>query len=123
VFISHAGEQKRGFVAFLREEFKRSYPALKVFVDESSLEMGGNAMPAIEAALGDAFVGAAPMHGSHSPPMHQRHRWLCITVTVTLLSRWKPGVGYWGRAACSVVKLEPVQIQLQRAPRSALFSW
>jgi hypothetical protein len=61
VFISHAGEEKRGFVAFLREEFKRRYPALEVFVDEYSLKMGGSAMPAIEAALGDAFVGAPPL--------------------------------------------------------------
>jgi hypothetical protein len=60
VFISHAGQEKRGFVAFLREEFKRSHPALDVFVDEYSLKMGGSAMPAIEAALGDAFVGATP---------------------------------------------------------------
>jgi hypothetical protein len=50
-------------VAFLREEFQRSHPALEVFVDKYSLKMGGSAMPAIEAALGDAFVGAAPMHG------------------------------------------------------------
>jgi hypothetical protein len=62
VFISHAGEQKRGFVAFLRKEFNDHHAALKVFVDESSLEMGGSAMPAIEAALGDAFVGTTPMH-------------------------------------------------------------
>jgi hypothetical protein len=60
VFISHAGEEKRGFVAFLLEEFNRRYPALEVFVDEYSLKMGGSAMPAIEAALGDAFVGAPP---------------------------------------------------------------
>jgi hypothetical protein len=58
VFISHAGEHRRGFVASLREEFRRSYPALEVFVDEHSLKVEGSAMPAIEAALQDAFVGA-----------------------------------------------------------------
>jgi hypothetical protein len=63
VFISHAGEQKRGFVDFLRKEFNDRHAALEVFVDQYSLKMGGSAMPAIEAALGDAFVGTLPtMH-------------------------------------------------------------
>jgi hypothetical protein len=58
VFISHAGEQKAGFVDVLWQEFGRKYPVLKVFVDELSLQKGEGAMPAINRALGDAFVGA-----------------------------------------------------------------
>jgi hypothetical protein len=60
VFICHAGEQKRGFVAFLREAFNDRYPTLGVFMDEHSLEAGGEAMHDIEDALADAFVGVPP---------------------------------------------------------------
>jgi hypothetical protein len=65
VFISHAGEQKRGFVDFLLKEFKDLHPALEVFVDEHSLDKGGNALPAMNAALGDAFVGKLLVTSSH----------------------------------------------------------
>jgi hypothetical protein len=59
VFVSHAGEQKPGFVAFLLEKFEREYPALKgqVFVDERSLAVGGEALETIYTALQDACVG------------------------------------------------------------------
>jgi hypothetical protein len=54
------GGAEEQLCGLLLEEFKRSYPALEVFVDELSSEMGARALPAIEAALGDAFVGAMP---------------------------------------------------------------
>jgi hypothetical protein len=57
VFISHAGEQKRGFVDFLVAAFP---PPLKVFLDEYTLEAGNDAMPAIDASLKDALVGEPP---------------------------------------------------------------
>jgi hypothetical protein len=57
VFISHAGEEKRGFVDFLLADFNKRYPALTVFVDDYSLKVGGDAMSAMSAALQDAFVG------------------------------------------------------------------
>jgi hypothetical protein len=57
VFLSHAGEEKGGFVAFLHRAFKQQYPQLEVFLDELSLQGGGRAMPAIYDSLADAFVG------------------------------------------------------------------
>jgi hypothetical protein len=57
VFISHAGEQKALFVDVLHEAFRQRYPAVKVFVDERSLQGGGNAMRSIFDNLADAFVG------------------------------------------------------------------
>jgi hypothetical protein len=63
VFLSHAGEHKRGFVDFLEVEFKKRFPAVRVFLDEYTLEPAGRAMDNIHAALQDAFVGerAAPV--------------------------------------------------------------
>jgi hypothetical protein len=69
VFVSHAGGHKRGFVAFLREEFKRSHPALEVCADDYSMKIAGSATPAIEAALGDAFVGATSAHPPCKAPV------------------------------------------------------
>jgi hypothetical protein len=57
VFISHAGEQKAVFVDMLHEAFRQRYPALKVFVDERSLQGGGDAMQGIFDSLADAYVG------------------------------------------------------------------
>jgi hypothetical protein len=57
VFISHAGEQKAVFVDMLHEAFRQRYPAVKVFVDERSLQGGGDAMRGIFDNLADAFLG------------------------------------------------------------------
>jgi hypothetical protein len=58
VFISHSGKQKRGFVAQLEKAFKELHPTLKVFLDETALIPGDDALPSIHEALGDALVGA-----------------------------------------------------------------
>jgi hypothetical protein len=58
VFISHSGKQKRNFVDFLFAEFNKLHPMMNVFLDEYALKAGGDALPAIHRALGDAFVGA-----------------------------------------------------------------
>jgi hypothetical protein len=69
VFISHAGRQKRGFVDFLEAGFRRSYPALTVFVDEHALVPGEDALQSLHAKLGDADVGACmPWCGNTASP-------------------------------------------------------
>jgi hypothetical protein len=59
VFLSHAGAQKRDFVAFLLEGLENKYPPLKgkVFMDENSLRVGGAAFDTMYKALQDAVVG------------------------------------------------------------------
>jgi hypothetical protein len=57
VFISHSGEQKRGFVDFLEAEFANRYPDVKVFLDEYCLKPGDHALKEIHAAMQDAHVG------------------------------------------------------------------
>jgi hypothetical protein len=79
VFISHAGEQKRGFVDFLLDKFNELHPALKVFVDEYTLDKGGDALPAINAALGDAFVGKLTVSWSYGL--------VCVLQSSSILAR------------------------------------
>jgi hypothetical protein len=66
VFVSHAGEQKKGLVAIIREKLEGDFSALKdqVFVDEISLRGGDPAMTKIYESLREAFVGkqAGRMH-------------------------------------------------------------
>jgi hypothetical protein len=57
VFISHAGEQKCQEVAYIREKFATWYPAVNVFVDESSLKPGDKGWDEIQIALAEALVG------------------------------------------------------------------
>jgi hypothetical protein len=62
LFLCHAGEEKRGFVAFLAERLKSCYPAVRIFLDEYALKPTDGAMEAIHAALGDALVGASGLN-------------------------------------------------------------
>jgi hypothetical protein len=58
VFISHAGEQKRGFVSFLHAELERRC-GVPVFMDELSLQPGHHGWSSIVHALENAAVGEA----------------------------------------------------------------
>ena len=55
VFLSHAGEQKRCFVDYLREFLDRE--EVSHFLDEYSLQPGDKAWPTIVQALEGAAVG------------------------------------------------------------------
>ena len=56
VFLSHTGEQKKGFVDFLHTLLE-AYDVDPVFLDEHSLEAGTYNEPAMMAAVGAAPVG------------------------------------------------------------------
>jgi hypothetical protein len=57
VFISHAAEQKSGFVDFLMQEFNARYPAVTVFLDDYSAPKEASATAEMSAALEYASVG------------------------------------------------------------------
>jgi hypothetical protein len=107
-FISHAGLQQRDFVDFLLKEFNVNYPAVEVFVDERSLPKGGEAMPAINAALADAFVGewiscvlCAVASGTHDDcPVLEVHSSVLHSVLTSHL--WQDGLTADGRAEAAV---------------------
>jgi hypothetical protein len=69
VFISHAGEQKRGFVSFLHAELERRCE-VPVFVDELSLQPGEHAWSNIVHALENAAVGAARLPMRSEAKLH-----------------------------------------------------
>jgi hypothetical protein len=61
VFLSHAGEQKRGIVSNLHSLLTKTYEVAPVFLDEFSLESGTYNEPAMLGAISGAPVGAPLM--------------------------------------------------------------
>jgi hypothetical protein len=55
--VSHAGEQKYGIVAHIREKFTSDHKQVRVFVDEWSLKTGARAMERIWGTCQRAPVG------------------------------------------------------------------
>jgi hypothetical protein len=66
VFISHAGEQKRGFVSHLHPALERRCE-VRVFLDELSLQPGHHGWSKIVHALENAAVGMA--RSRHAPAL------------------------------------------------------
>jgi hypothetical protein len=58
VFLSHAGEEKKGIVDFLFQLLTHHYELDTVFLDDYSLETGTCSEPAMMDAIGQAPVGA-----------------------------------------------------------------